>query len=465
MRNVEVIPNPDIFQYIGDGAQYLQLKLPDSIHPPPLAPIVITGLSKMVKGYISYPELEVAKFLNISLSSLSLVLIYLLISPITSSLYAFLIVILTATNQIFRLYSMGITNDATYSFFLVASLYFYTKTKNLLRYLPFGILFLLRYESIVIPIAIFLTEYFSTKRLPKIKCLFFSFTPIILWLIVLNFHSQGHSIVENAYLNEIWSGLKNIPNLKSITSLVDLLIQDSTLPTNQNWFFAFIFIGIYYLTIAQKKPQWIIVTTYLIFGFHLLFLFIFPNFSLRYFTPVIWIFYLILTNFKSKVVTFTVISCLLIYNLFRINTPSNIYHPFDMAEYKLTADWFNSKSFSNPVIVVMFEPHILKYFVTNPHVNVLYDTETPFAICKDEISCIAKTIKKNSKVVPDIYVITSSYTQNQLYEATDKFTAKAHHVDAFSHDTVFNRPDYKYVGSVVDEHYNWANIYKYTETK
>ena len=111
--------------------------------------------------------------------------IYLLIS-IMSPLFAFLLTVLVSTNQIYILYGLGVTNEITYAFFLTLSLVLYHRSKRPFVYLLFGLLFLLRYESIVIPISVFAVEYFSKKGLINTKNILLAFVPIILWLLIRN---------------------------------------------------------------------------------------------------------------------------------------------------------------------------------------------------------------------------------------------------------------------------------------
>ena len=46
------IPNSDVFQYINDGQQYIKLKLPSSIHPPPFVPFLICFVAKIFKQVV-----------------------------------------------------------------------------------------------------------------------------------------------------------------------------------------------------------------------------------------------------------------------------------------------------------------------------------------------------------------------------------------------------------------------------
>lgn len=459
-RNIQAIPNPDIFQYIGDGYQYLSFKLPASIHPPPLAPIMIVSVAKVISKYTTYPEVAAAHLINISLSSLAIILIYLLVATFTTPFRAFLLSLLVATNQIYILYSQDITNEVSYTFFLVLSLYLYKYFKHPVTYFFIGFIFLLRYESIVLPIAIFIVEYFSKKRQLKLKNIFYSFLPIVSWLVILHFHSKGGSLVENAYLVEIWNGLKNIPNLLSFTSLVEIMTFDKSYPSNLNYLFGVVTVYLCYRGATKKTTPIIAKISYLVFGFHLLFLYVFPNFAVRYYIPIIWITYLIITYHKSTFISFTIFSILLTYNIARIDKTTNYSRPLDMSEYRQVATWLNETNFTRPTTVVIFEPHILRYYVKNPLVDVRYDFETPFYPCQDKIVCIGSTLSSASSS-PDVLFVVTAYSTNQQFDATDKFTAALHHVNVFDEKTIYqDKIHFKYQNTV-GEAKNWANIYKY----
>ena len=69
----------DIFQYIGDGYQYINFKLPESIHPPPLAPILICLVANIFRGYTEYPELSSVHAIIFFCSTFTLLNVFLII--------------------------------------------------------------------------------------------------------------------------------------------------------------------------------------------------------------------------------------------------------------------------------------------------------------------------------------------------------------------------------------------------
>jgi hypothetical protein len=424
---------------------------------------MITSFAKIISPYATYPEIAAAKFINITLSALTLIGIYLLVSTIISPVFSFLLIILVATNQINILYSMDVTNEVIYSFFLVLSLLIYHYQKKSIVYLLFGLLFLLRYESIAIPVSVFIIEHCSKKSSLKFKNILLSFIPIILWLIVLNFHSLvGNSIIGNAYLNEIQNGIKNLPNIHALNSLVEIITFDNFFSSNLYQIFSFITIFLCFYGITSKKTLSITKIIYLIFFFHFLFIYIFPNFCIRYYIPVIWIVYLFFINQKSKIISFTIIACLLLYNLSRINLPSNHSLPHNLLEYRLLAKMLNQRQFKNPINIIIYEPYILEYFVDNPQVKIIHISDESFAKCQEKLACIAKNIISKSTSKTKTYVVTTLHTQNQLNTTFDKYTTLLHHVNSFSHDTINDdKTNFKYTESVVSDDQHWANLYEY----
>ncbi|MFA5894635.1 MAG: hypothetical protein WC851_02575 [Candidatus Shapirobacteria bacterium] len=494
LRNVQAIPNPDIFQYVEDGYQYLSFRLPVSIHPPPLAPIFITSVAKIIAPYTVYPEIAAVHLINITSSTLLLVCIYIIGQFFIHPLFAFLLTCLVATNQLYILYSLGVTSEIIYAFLLGISLIYYHRSQEPLSYLLFGLLFLLRYESIVVPISVFLIEYFYNKKQFKVSNLIISFSPIVLWLLVLNYHSYGNSLIDNAYLIEIWQNYKKIPNLLSFQSLIEIVTFEPSFFTPFRNIFVYLILSLVVFGAAiRKDTSHLVKISYLIFGFHILFLYLFPNFNVRYYIPIIWIAYLILLNHKSWLVSFTILTCLLAYNFGRIGTETAYSAPHEKLEYRLVATWLNETKFDSPIKVLIYEPWILKYFVTNPQVEVVDIRETPFIICQGNLKCAASTVynanphvnlrylpykktptnpdtKLSNRLKPNfvprkMLIISPSSANVSLKVDDDQFTPQIHNINAFSVQSIdADKATYKYL-TTVDQLGNWANIYEYIPGK
>lgn len=484
-RNHQAIPNPDIFQYVEDGNEYLSLRLPPSIHPPPLAPILITGLAKIITPYTVYHELAAAHFINITCAAISLVGVYLITQPFISPLSAFLLSVLVGTNQIYITYSLGVTSEIIYACLLSVTLFIYQKKHHVLSYFLLGSLFLLRYESVVIPCSILAIEYLYEPKKFRLSNAIIAFSPIILWLSVLNFHSSGTSIADNAYLVEIWQNLGKIPNLLSLQLLVEIITSEPSFYTDLKNFSIYAILGLAFYSATKKTSPSFIRITSLIFVFHLLFLFLFPNFNVRYYLPIIWVGYLILINHDSRIVSATIIVILLAYNIGRLDSPSLYNNPHEKLEYRLTASWLNSQNFPTRVKVLIYEPWILNYFVTNHQVEVVDIRETPLTSCQGNLACVSQIISSTSPHVniryftrPDvkfnpklnifntpIYIVTPSSANQSLASNDDQFTPKIHFMDSYSISSLdADKANYKLVTSVSSGS-NWANIYEYVRAK
>lgn len=469
-RDIQAIPNSDLFQYLDDGHQYLDFRLPQSIQPPPFAPILITFTARLIPKTVSYPEITAAHLVNIILASLGLINIYLLGSYFLSPLTAFLLTLLVASNQIYILYGLDVTSEVIYAFFLTFSLIIYHHSKKPFVYLLFGLLFLIRYESIVIPISVFIIEYFSRKNSLKIKNVVIAFVPIILWLIVLQFHSDGHSLIDNAYLIEIINGIKKLPNSLTITSLVDIITFDPSPISNLKELFALVLLYLCFYGATNKRLPPLTKIIYLIFGLNLLFLYAFPNFVVRYYVPIIWITYLILINQKSRLIAFTLFFCLLTYNLERINLPSTYSQPNDMKEYRLVANWFNQQPFSQNTKILIYEPWILNYFLHQKYVIVQIegqnqkgqDIDTLIAGCHHQLICTAAQLNQKYYQSSDIFIVTTSNSSQDLNNNNDKFNATQHMANVFSQFPQPSDLNYFRLITTLGNPDHWAKIYQYT---
>lgn len=425
---------------------------------------MITSLAKIISPLTTYPEIVAVHIINITSATLTLICIYLLISKLISPFFAFLLTVLVATNQINVVYSLDVNNEIIYTFFLVLSLLLYHHQKKSLTYLLFGLLFFLRYESIAIPISVFIIEYYSKKPKLKTKNILLTFIPIIFWLIILNFHGKvGASLFDNAYLEEILNGLKRLPNTSAFTALIEIITANGYQLILSSQIFFLITLILSFIGIINTNLKPIIRIAYLIFIFHLLFLFAFPNFSIRYLIPVLWILYLIIANQKSKIISYLIVFCLLTYNIARINIPTEYYHNQDMLEYKLMAKWLNQTQFDKKTIVIVYEPHIIKYYINNPQVDIKFDYETPFETCQENLDCICNFFySQNSK--PNVLVVITTLSEKSLYSASDPFTAKLHHVKTFKWENIGNKPNYQQINYLENgDHY--ANIFKYNPEK
>lgn len=467
------IPNGDLFQYIGDGYQYLNFKLPESIHPPPFAPVSICLLANLLKGLVEYPELTSVHIIIITLSTLSLLNIFLLLFP-HSPFTALTTVVLLATNQIYINNSLNVTNEIVYLYFLTLTLLLYQKKQSWYVYLLSGFLFLIRYESVVLPLAIFTVEFFYNRKQLKGRNLLLAFSPIVIWLIILNFHSAGTSIIQNAYVQEIICTTQKIPNLTPINSLPQLIFFNYY---QKFYLLTFIIFILFILEIVNHKSSKTIKITFLVFIFHNLFLSLFPNYYPRYHLSVIWIFYLLIINRHNTLIKILIFFVLFTYNISQIKKPYALDNPTEGKEYILSANWINKQIFNYPVEVYIYDPVIIKYYVHNPKVSLnfrtYFDTNI-FTTCHNQISCVIQKQCLNSSCLPEnearsltintplkIFVITTSSSSISLKNISDQYTAYKHHLLAFHNIHFLNGQNHFKLITILGNDKNWAKIYEY----
>jgi hypothetical protein len=478
------LPNGDVFQYIDDGHQYINFKLPSNIHPPPFFPFLICFTAKIFK-HIEYPELYSASIITFVASTLILLNVFLLLYK-KSPLLALSTVFLLATNKIYFLTSIDLTNEIIYGFFLTLTLLLYQKKHYNIAYLLSGLLFLIRYESIVFQLSIFVVEFFYHKKQFKIKNIIIAFTPVILWLIVLNFHSVGSSIFQNAYFLEIYHGIKNVPNFSVFKSLADIILFNPftnftyrLFSENQyNIFFSniintiipIIIFFLFLLTFFRRKDTNINKIAYLTLFLHLLFIASFPQFCIRYLTPVIWIVYLLIINRSNNTLKILIIISLIIFNFSQINNKSNHGIP-DGFEYRYVVDWLNKQNLHKTTRVLIYDPVIIKYYIYNSNITIdfnsyeYYDVPNIYNKCQDNMTCVVKELNKRDSNSSQIYIVTTSYSSLSIENFPDQETTKMHHMPAFRNfPTTEENSYYKLLDTIGNSQY-WAKIYQYIPPK
>lgn len=479
------VPNGDVFQYMYDGYQYVNFKLPSNIHPPPFVPFLICFIAKIFKQ-VEYPELFSAYSINFIASTLILFNIFLLLKK-KSPILALVTVILLATNKIYFFTIINLTNEIVYGYFLTLALLLYQKKHYKITYLLSGLLFLIRYESLVVQLSIFIVEYFYNRKQFKIKNVLISFTPVIIWLIILNFHSSGSSIFQNVYFSEIYYGLKNIPNLNVFKSLADIIffnpLINLTYPlfgyNKYNLFlsnnvYLILSISILFLFLSnffKKNNNNLEKIIYLILILHLLFIAAFPQFCIRYLASVIWIIYLLIIDRNNKKIKILIIISLLFFNISQINNKSDYDVP-EKFEYRYTANWLNKQTPSKPIKVLIYDPVTIKYYIHNKYITIDFQsyegynsTDNIYRECQDNIICVAKKINQEDLNQFDIYIVTTSYSSQPVENFPDQETVKMHHMIAFKNfPAPVEKDNYQLIETIGNQQY-WAKIYKYIPPK
>lgn len=401
------------------------------------------------------------------------------------------------------------TNEIIYGYFLTLTLLLYQKKPKWSVYLLSGLLFLIRYESIVFPIAIFIVEYFFNKKQFKVKNLIIAFSPILIWFVILNFHSTGCSLIQNSYINEMIIGFKKIPNFKPLSELVDVIvfypinliyfslvgpINFNTIPnTIISYLFPISILLLFLISFFKSKNSHVIKIIYLTMIFHIIFLTLFPNYAIRYQIPIIWILYLLIINRHNQKIKTIIIIALTIFNLIQLNYSSSYDNPNEKSEYRLVSNWLNSQNFKQDTLVFIYDFNIPSYFTQNSKVyfddsiysnqpniynkwfekiscainnidpNKLAIEESIYNKCNDQIPCVISKYYNNSNY--QFIAISTSTSSVKINSILDKYTnINQHHITAFQDSFFSNSPNFKLITKLGNEH-NWAKIYQYIPTK
>lgn len=172
-------------------------------------------------------------------------------------------------------------------------------------------------------------------------------------------------------------------------------------------------------------------------------------------------FYLTLINQNNKYLRASIILGLLIFNLNQLRTPTPYYNFTDKSEYRLVANWLNSQNFKKPVIVIIYESHILRYYTDNPQVT--FDTITPdiFDKCQTKMSCIANEIYQKYTKNHEIYFVSTTNSFNSLSNQDKYAPLILGNVSSYQNiDLIGENINFPII-IILGDDYHWAKIYKY----
>lgn len=479
--NYVKVPNSDFFQYIEEGHWYPKFKLPKNIGAPPFTPALICFLSKIFHS-ISYPELFSAHLINIIFSIFILTNIFIILYQKNKPWIGLATILLLATNKTYVTTSLNVTSEIPYAFFITLTILLYSQKKYKLAYFLSGLAFLSRYEAIVLPIVIFSLEFFRKTKRFKFSNPLIAFLPIIIWLIILNFHSEGGtSIFQNHYITEIIAGKSDIPNPQPKNSLIEILLSNPV-----NFFFYRTFnlnnypaipieitdiifpIIVFLLCLIKIIPKKNAISTKIISSIliaHTIFLSAFPNFSIRYMFPIFWILYLIIIDRKNKFIAIILTIILLIINLKTINN----YSPYDMiyekSESRLVANWINQQNFDQPTHIITYEPYVISYFVDQkPYITLDYWWDSDPCV-KDTICLLDKINKSNPEKSQIIFITTSYSSPSDISAIDDQYLFQKNHMILFREQNIIikYRKQLKLITELKlkEDNSHWARIYQY----
>lgn len=158
------VPHGDIYQYIGDAKQYINLQFPSLIQLQPLTPILMAIIRPFFSDF-AFPYFAAAKFLNIFAASGTLVFTYLIAKKNLGSKIAFLIALLCSIHPLTLINALDITTVGLYVFFAMGALYFIDSNKKMF-FIFTSLAFLVRIEGFVLFI-IYLINQFSLQKIKE----------------------------------------------------------------------------------------------------------------------------------------------------------------------------------------------------------------------------------------------------------------------------------------------------------
>lgn len=431
------VPNTDIFQYIDDGRMFIQLKLPQNIQVPPLFSLLIS-IGARLFHQISNPEIFTAHMINITSSIILLCVTYGFLQ-IYSSMAALSVLVLLMTNPHFVFSTLDVNTEVFFSTMVVSAFFALQKSHIKIALLLAGISYFIRYEGLLL----FLILLAFT--IPKKKHIYSFFItvililiPVITWFFISTFHNHISTPLGNGYVKEVIEQLHRLPQFGLITQLFRIMADYLDTNTKNFQYVYFIEQGIFYLLIIVGIVQ---ALRYLhtsikgSFAFALLYLFshiFFPYSPDRYILPVLGcLYFAIIVGYKSLTASFiskhTYIYIILIsfgyicigllsysnfirtrgyYNNSQITDTA--YPRYYRHEILLASEWINKQNFSEPIIVITYEPWILGYYSINRLVSFPFFGYENYKKC-DSITClINEYIEPNSRQKQRILFIQQS---------------------------------------------------------
>lgn len=452
-RNYFSVPDPDFFQYIEDGRQYMQLKLPGNIQMPPVFSILICSVGVFLHTHM-YPELLAAHMINIIAAILTLIFIYLSIRPYSRSI-GFITVLLVATNPLFIFCSLNLNSEVLFTTFAIMTFYFYQAGLTGWAYSIAGFSFLVRYEGGLLLLSMIIIDLLKHRGVQKIfRQNLLPLGIIIGWIVVIYRQNALGSIIGNTYIQEILQRRQNVPEFILIARLPHILIDylrtkmgETMSLLSSIFLYAGIVVGAVFLILHKNlKIAFITFFTLLYLIFHVFF----PYGPDRYAYPVLWSLYLMAivgigfwvqgTKYQWKVarvikvfsaLSFMIAICLIIGNIFKTKeyyqntTATNVaFYRYYRHEVRLAADWLNTQTFNKPVVVFTYDPWILSYYTLNRDVICLNLPYKLYQQC-DSIECVIKSTNITTDTSHILFVqVSNSFLTDETFPSATNMNVK-----------------------------------------
>lgn len=401
------VPVSDTFQFIDDSQLYSQFRLPYKIHASPANPILIALITPFLK--VDFPAVRAATSISTIAVILALIVFFFFVKRHLKNhlLLLPIFIFLIFSSSLFRVVWDG-NSDALFGFVALLSLVAYEKNKKL-AYTLSALFILVRYESVAIFAAFFLTDllfyFFDTKKKFNkenilairhqvwFKSALKAGLIILLWFLFVHFHSwynTRESIHKhgNYYIYEIFSRINDIPNWIFFTKFSNLFLLEDWWDVPQEYavsnsmlslFILYLFIVSFFFAVRKKNK--LVIAHIFFIVFYLLIHVFFPATPYRYFfavlIPSVYVLgfaidrLIINLNIERTSHFFQTLTSVffLIFSIYiaqasfvEINTFLNIVKKQGL-EIKRVMTWINQQEFDEEQYVISFE--IFNHFNLN----------------------------------------------------------------------------------------------------
>lgn len=318
--------DPDFFQFLRDSEYYLRFELPPFIQSLPANPILIGVLYRMLSDH--FTEIEISLLINAFSASGAIAILYYLTKRKVGVILAGMVAVFLITNPIVFASATSNNTEVLFSFFTMLILFLVWKEKLLTATLLTSIGILIRYEAVLIFLALIFSHYFNKEKFVQLikHSLLFAVSALPILFVLLR-QNETKEAMNTPFLTEVFARIEDIPEERFFTHFPFALLsyQELTL-SNQSLFkiflgsaFWFLFIFKLHKNIKKNKKLILFSTAFTIL--FLIFHICFPAYLERYFVPTLFTFsfsILLITGSQSKL--FKSIFLILMIVLIAINS-------------------------------------------------------------------------------------------------------------------------------------------------
>jgi len=407
------IPNSDIFRYIDEGNTYLTGKIPDEIFIPPGNPILISLFSKIIS--VPYEEIAIATWINI-LSTIGLTIGVVVLMLKSFPHFSIPIVLMLCTHPLLYYIGVDVTSEPLFALIITLCLLCVNNERRNLAVILAIVSFFVRFEGLALIAGVLFIYRKQDLRWIRWWTII-SITILGIWGLVLHTHSTGTSIMDNMFIREIREGTRNLPNYKVVNSLPMIFVYDYEITKLANIGILIFILGIIGKSLFDKNKT--IQASALFSLGYLSIHFLFPVHNDRYFFPLLWIIPFLcmyqLSKIKlkpyqfNKVVGVFVIYCIsfyVAYTNYPIIKIGFSWKKYDRIESRMLANWINNQPHDQPFMVMLPEPWVIDYFITNNSVEFMYFSHEENQNC-ESINCLIELAQAKYPNIPTYIAIES----------------------------------------------------------